>query len=206
MKAGYSLRARMMALFCAVVGVLLALSFGGFYLMFDRVLWAQLDRNLRETSAPIIADLIADPDEKDVDALNIPGQYFEILDASNRVVQRSQNLPSPLKPPEGDYETRWEPEVGELRLAAVPFVAAGKSLRFVAGVSTRDVESALAALRGWALLLFPVSLLLTAAISGIYVARSLRPIVDLTGHASSMIERLGQTLPAKSAEGDEVRV
>ncbi len=206
MKLRHSIRSRMMILFCAVVGVLLAVSFGGFYFMFDRVLRAQLDRNLLETSAPIIADLIADPSEKDVDQLNIPGQYFEIVDSLDAVVQKSQNLPSPLEAPQTPYETRNAPGVGEVRLAVVPFVAGGKPFRFVAGVSTRDVESALTTLRSWALVLFPVSLLITAAISGVYVARSLRPIVNLTDHASSMIERLGHPSSARTADADEVHV
>ena len=40
-----SLRSRMMILFCAVVGVLLAVSFASFYLMFSNVLRAQLDQD-----------------------------------------------------------------------------------------------------------------------------------------------------------------
>ena len=206
MKLRHSIRSRMMILFCAVVGVLLALSFGGFYFMFDRVLRAQLDRNLVETSAPIIADLVADPSEKDVDQLNIPGQYFEVVDASGAVVQRSQNLPAPVESPQSEFETRKASGLGELRLAVVPFVAGGQAFRFVAGVSTRDVDSALSTLRRWALVLFPVSLLITAAISSMYVARSLRPIAQLTDHASGMIERLGQASAVKSADADEVRV
>jgi signal transduction histidine kinase len=206
MNARLSLRSRMMILFSAVVAILLAASFTGFYLMFDRVLHAQLDRKLKETAAPIIADLIADPEERDVDLLNIPGQFFEVVNAAGSVVQRSQNLPVPVPAPDTDFQTINIAGVGELRLAGIPFIAAGQSLRFVAGASTRDVESALDTLRSWALVLFPLSLLLTAAISSIYVARSLRPIVELTGHASGMIEKLGHVSPPRRAGADEVDV
>ena len=41
----------MMVLFCAVVGILLAFSFAGFYLMFERVVRTELDRRLQETAA-----------------------------------------------------------------------------------------------------------------------------------------------------------
>ena len=111
MKARLSLRSRMMILFCAVVAILLAASFTGFYLMFDRVLHAQLDRKLKETAAPIIADLIADPEERDVDLLNIPGQFFEVVNASGAVVQRSQNLPVPVPAPDTDFQTTNIPEL-----------------------------------------------------------------------------------------------
>ena len=206
MKLRRSLRSRMTILFCAVVGVLLALAFTGFYFMFDRVLREQLDRNLRETAGPIIADLIADPAEKDVDQLNIPGEFFEVVDASGTILQRSRNLPVPVPAPEGADETRIVTGVGELRLATIHFVAGGQPLRFVVGFPTRNVESALATLRASAIVLFPLSLVLTAAISGVYVSRSLRPVADLTAHASSMIEKLGQPLPAKRDDADELYV
>jgi len=46
-----SIRIRMMVLFCAVVAVLLTLSYAGFYLMFERVMESQLDSKLAETAA-----------------------------------------------------------------------------------------------------------------------------------------------------------
>src|SRR5215831_21197857 len=94
-----SIRIRMMVLFCAVVGILLALSYAGVYLMFDRFVETQLDRKLQETAGPIIADLITDieeHDDKDIDRLNIPGQYFEVLDNSGHILQQSRNLTSQL--------------------------------------------------------------------------------------------------------------
>jgi hypothetical protein len=74
----------MMLLFCAVVGTLLAVTFAGFYFVFERAVRDQLDRRLKEIAAPIIADLIMDPDEKDVDQLDISQEYFEVLDTSGQ--------------------------------------------------------------------------------------------------------------------------
>lgn len=97
MSRGRSIRLRMMLLFCAVVGTLLAVTFAGFYFVFERAVRDQLDRRLKEIAAPIIADLIMDPDEKDVDQLDISQEYFEVLDTAGRVVQRSKNLGSPCR-------------------------------------------------------------------------------------------------------------
>src|SRR5262245_53437039 len=95
-----SIRVRMMLLFCAVVGVLLVLSYTGFYLMFEQVMRDQLDVRLRTTAAPIIADLIVDmvaePEEKDVNGLDIADEFFEVLDSSGHAVQRSRNLTADL--------------------------------------------------------------------------------------------------------------
>src|SRR6185295_8958802 len=72
---------------------------------------------------------------------------------------------------------------------------------------TKDVEAALSTLRQSALVLFPLSLLVTAAISGVYAARSLRPVADLTEHASGMIKRLGQEVGSTTqTDGDELQV
>lgn len=202
-----SLRLRMMTLFCAVVAALLALSFAGFYFMFDRVMREQLDTKLRETAAPIIADLIADPGEKDVDQLNISGQYFEVVDPSGAVLQRSRNLTAPLPVHGTPFETVRVDILGEFRVATIPFVVAGQPVQFLAGASTRDVESALASLRRSALILFPLGLLLTAAISGLYAERSLRPVAELTDHASGMIKLLGQAAgPKIKNNADELQV
>jgi two-component system OmpR family sensor kinase len=187
----------MMLLFSAVVGVLLALSSTAFYLRFERVVRDQLDRRLRETATPVIVDLIADPEEKDVNTLNIPDEYFEVLDPSGRVLQSSVNLPSPLPvvlsgtdPGSAVFQTFEIPKTGTLRTAIIPFIAGKQAMWFVVAQPTRDVESALASLRGFGLVFFPASLLVTAAISWFYTTRSLRPIAELTEQASLMIRQL----------------
>jgi signal transduction histidine kinase len=159
----------MVILFCVTAGVLLGTSYVGFYLVFQRVVRSQFDRRLSEVAAPIIADLAADPEDKDVDLLNIPEQYFEVLDLSGKVLQRSVNLPAnlPVTASVG-VQTVSLPSIGDVRAAIIPFRAGEYQWLFVAGSSTREVEEALAALRRFALVLLPASLLLTAAVFGFY--------------------------------------
>src|SRR5437667_12611323 len=129
-----SIRWRMIALFCVSTGVLLAVCYAGFYLLFQRVVREQLDRRLGEIAAPIIADLAGDPNDKDVDLLNIPDEYFEVLDASSgRVLQRSptltENLPLNASP---GFETVHLSNIGEVRAVVIPFHAGENSWLFVA--------------------------------------------------------------------------
>src|SRR5439155_18639076 len=147
---GISIRFRMLILFCAVVRTLLALTFGGFYLVFERAVRGQLDRRLQEIAAPIIADLIMDPDEKDVDQLDIEHEYFEVLDGAGHVAQRSKNLQSNL-PLTGqmEFQSAQIPGIGDVRIATVPFQAGGRPWIFVAAASTREVESAVVTLRNF---------------------------------------------------------
>ena len=208
-----SIRFRMMTLFCAVVGVLLALSYFGFYLLFQRVIEDQLDRELQQTAGPIIADMVRDqPDEKDVDRLDIPGQYFEVIDTSGHIVERSRNLKSPLPvslvPPFQNIESV---EAGKLRVGLFPYAYGKQSLTLLVGASTHDVDSALLTLRRSAIVVFPVALLLTALVSGIFVTRSLKPVSEVTDQASAMIRELSPSPDAKldallsgSANKDEV--
>jgi signal transduction histidine kinase len=159
----------MLILFCTVVGILLALTFAGFYFVFERAAQNQLDRRLQEIAAPIIADLIMDPDEKDVDQLNINYEYFEVLDVSGHVVQRSKNLQSDLPLTEHTaFQSVRNSQIGDVRIATLPFQAGGQPWIFVAAASTREVEAAVTNLRNFALLLFPASLLLTALIFRFY--------------------------------------
>jgi len=56
-----SLRFRMMVLFCTVVGVILAASYLGFWALLAHEVSTQLNRQLQETTRPIIADLVSEP-------------------------------------------------------------------------------------------------------------------------------------------------
>jgi signal transduction histidine kinase len=213
-----SIRWRMVVLFCVAAGVLLGASYAGFYLVFQRVVRSQFDRRLSEVAAPIIADLAADPDEKDVDMLNIPEQYFEVLDLSGTVLQRSLNLPANL--PVGasvGFHTVHLSSVGDIRAAIIPFQAGEHRWLFVAGSSTREVEEALAALRRFALVLLPASLLLTAAVFGFYsnqllakvdaVVRQLRQFVSDASHELrtplSVLQGETELLLARRRTGEE---
>src|SRR5436853_6889016 len=124
MKGSASIQLRTIVLFCAAAGVLLAGSFAVAYLLFDRAVRSQLDRQLTETAGPIIADQITDPEEKDVDQLNLPDASFEVVEqSSGRVLQRSKNLKSdlPLRVAqpvhaEPSFQTLSADEIGELRV------------------------------------------------------------------------------------------
>jgi signal transduction histidine kinase len=162
-------------------------------LIFERVVREQLERRLTEIAAPVIADLAGAPDEKDVDLLDIPDQYFEVLDLSGAVLQRSKNLHAnlPIAPHSG-LQTVHLQDAGEIRVAVIPFQAAEETWLFVAGESTRGVDSALATLRHFALALLPASLLATAIVFGFYsnhllgridaVVRQLRQFVSDASH------------------------
>ena len=189
-----SIQWRMTLLFCLVAGALLAVSYAAFYFVFQSIVRSQFDRRLSEIAEPIIVDLAADPEEdKDVDQLDIPGEFFEVLDASGVVLQRSKNLAAnlPITAHAGLYTVRLQ-NIGEVRIAVIPFQAGKNSRLFVGGASTREVESALAALRRFALVLLPASLLLTALVFGFFskqllvridaVVRQLRQFVSDASH------------------------
>jgi signal transduction histidine kinase len=169
MIAERSVRRRMVVLFCITAGVLLAVTYAGLYVVFGRVVRSQFDRRLSEIAVPIIADLAADPEEKDVDLLSIPDEYFEVLDPSGAVLQRSRNLPDnlPIRAEPG-FQTVRMPDVGDIRVTIIPFQAGENVWLFAAAASVREVDDALAALRRFALVLLPASLVLTAVVFGFY--------------------------------------
>lgn len=198
MKRELSLRSRMMLLFAAVVGVLLAACVLSSYALLSHQVRAQLDKELAETAGPITADLAGDPDEQDVSELTIPKQYFELLDAAGQVLQRSKNLASgplsvgaePLDFRHNQFRNARDPRFGRLRLVLAPF-AQGANTRFlVVAMSTHRVEEVLNLYRDGILLFLPLSLLLTALLSAWYVGRSLRPLAELTERAAAMAERV----------------
>src|SRR5262249_38210002 len=142
MRKQRSIRWRMLVLFCATAGLLLAVSYAGFYFLFERAMRDQLDRRLGEVAGPIIADLSLDPGDKDVDLLDIPDEYFEVLDLSGTVLQRSKNLHFnlPLMTHPG-LQTVSLPDIGQIRVAVIPFQAGEENWLFVAGESVRGVDS-----------------------------------------------------------------
>ena len=125
------------------------MSFAGFYLLFQRVFNQQLDQRFRETSAPIIADLMADPEEKDVDQLDIHDQYFEVLDESGQVEQHSKNIATAFSftPDAPGFQTIGLQDHGTIRVGGIAFSAANSRLQFVVGASTSETDLALDILR-----------------------------------------------------------
>src|SRR5215472_10396268 len=117
MMRGRTIRWRLTLLFCLAAGALLAVCYGGFYVVFQRVLREQFDRRIAEIAAPIVLDISGDPEDKDVDQLDLPYEYFEVLDNSGAVLQRSRNLKADL--PIGNqsgFQTVHLPDIGEVRL------------------------------------------------------------------------------------------
>jgi signal transduction histidine kinase len=192
-----TLRFRMIVLFCSVVAGLLAVSYLAFWSLLDREVRVQLDRQLQETARPIIADLISEPNVEDVNNLNIPDEFFELLNSNGAVVQRSKNLMAPLNF-EGLDPRVSQPTFGigsledgrHVRMALLPFQQVNEPRILVVALRTSRFGSTLENFGSVALIIFPLSLLLTAGISTFYVGKSLEPIAALTRHASLMAKRV----------------
>jgi signal transduction histidine kinase len=192
-----TLRFRMIILFCSVVAGLLAVSYLAFWALLSREVGTQLNRQMLETARPIIADLISEPDVEDVNNLNIPDEYFELLNAEGVVLQRSANLSSAIKLKGIDPRVT-EPTFGagsldngrHVRSALIPFRLVNEPRVLVVAIRTSRFGSTLENFGSVALLIFPLSLLLTAGISTFYVGKSLAPITALTNHAALMAKRV----------------
>src|SRR5690348_4680828 len=189
----WSLRFRMMFLFCLVVGVLLAGTYIIIYSVFVKAVGDQQDRRLLDTAHPIVADLMANPSEQDVFQLDVPNQYFELLDSNGSALQSSKNLigwhlhsgPEGLDPSKIVFKTI-PSRYGRLRVALLPFLLGSTRMYLAIAVPSSDADQAMASFRRTLLLLWPISLLVTGIIALWYVGRSLRPIVDLTHNAGQL--------------------
>ncbi len=186
-----------MLLFCTVVGVLLAGSYLAFWGLLAHAVHAQLNRQLLETARPIISDMVSEPEAKDVNRLDLPGEFFELLDQNGHVLQQSKNLAAPMKL-NGLNLADSRPTFGiaalengeTVRVALIPFQQGNQALIFAVAIPTFGTNRVLDSFGGVALLLFPLSLVLTAGISALYVGRSLAPIKELTKHAALMAKRV----------------
>ncbi len=192
-----TLRLRMMLLFCTVVGVLLAASYLAFWGLLAHAVHTQLNRQLLETARPIISDMVSEPDAQDINRLDLPGEFFELLDQNGQVLQQSKNLAAPMKLV-GLNLADSRPTFGiaalvngeTVRVALIPFQQGNQARIFAVAIPTFGTNRVLDSFGGVALLLFPLSLLLTAGISALYVGRSLAPINELTRHAALMAKRV----------------
>ncbi len=194
---GHTLRFRMMVLFCSVVGVLLAGSYLAFWGLLAHEVSAQINRQLLETARPLIADIITEPNAQDVSRLDIPGEFFELLDSAGPVLQRSRNTAAPIDL-KGMSPVVSQPTFGlaamgnseSVRIALIPFQQGNQQRVLAVAIPTFGTNRVLDSFGRIALLLFPVSLLLTAGISALYVGKSLAPITALTQHAALMAKRV----------------
>jgi len=194
-----SLRFRMMALFCLVVGGLLLSSYAIIYSIFARELRAQLDRRLDEAATRIVKDLAYNTSDQDVFALDLPDEYLKLEDASGRTLNTSRNWREhPLNIGTLDvssgkraFQTVQGPR-GTMRMELVPFRLASRPVVFAFASPTREVDTVLARFRIILILLFPVSFVLVGVISAWYVGRSLSPIAGLTNEASRLTQLISQ--------------
>jgi len=192
-----TLRFRMMALFCSVVGVLLAASYLAFWGLLAHAVSSQLNRLLLETARPVLADLIAEPSSQDINRMDISGQFFELLDPAGLVLQRSKNLTAPFDL-KGLTSTASRPAFGiatiengeSVHIALIPFQQGTQAYVLAVAIPTLGTNRVLDSFGRVALFLFPLSLLLTAGISALFVGRSLAPITALTQHAALMAKRV----------------
>src|SRR6266576_1707065 len=192
-----SLRFRMMVLFCTVVGVILAASYLGFWALLAHEVSTQLNRQLQETTRPIIADLIAEPRSQDINRMDIAGQFFELLDRDGHVLQRSRNLEAPIDL-KGISTSISQPTFGfatlgtgeSVRIGLIPFQQGTKPLVLAVAIPTFGTNRVVDSFGGIAVTLFLVSLFATALVSTVYVGRSLAPITALTEHAALMANRV----------------
>ena len=192
-----TLRFRMMLLFTTVVGVLLAGSYLAFWGLLSHEIPTQLNRQLVETARPLIADIVTEPNAQDIKRLDIPGEFFELLDATGGILQYSRNLTAPIAlhgmSPPISHPTFGIGTIGKaqsVRVALIPFQQANRSRILVVAIPTLSTSRVLDSFGSIALLLFPLSLLLTAGISAFYVGRSLAPVTALTQHAALMAKRV----------------
>jgi signal transduction histidine kinase len=198
MRTALSLRVRMMLLFCAAVGVLLAGSYTAFYLALRSVVHSQFNQRLMEAEAPVAADLQTDADNEDISALDIPGEYFEVLDSSGNPVALSKNLAGhAIRLPEVTHPegTVRDPRLGHLRTGVATIHRANGNQTLVLAMPTGDIDQILTRFRALLFILFPFSLLIMAAVSAWYVGRSLKPIAALTQETSLMAERVKVAAP-----------
>ena len=192
-----TLRFRMMLLFTTVVGVLLAGSYLAFWGLLSHEIPTQLNRQLLETSRPLIADIITEPNAQDIKRLDIPGEFFELLDATGGILQYSRNLTTPIalngmSPPisRPTFGIGTLGKAQTVRVALIPFQQGNRSRILVVAIPTLGTSRVLDSFGSIALLLFPLSLVLTAGISAFYVGRSLAPVTALTQHAALMAKRV----------------
>lgn len=205
MKRAFSLRVRMMLLFCIVVGVFLAGSYFAFYLALRSVVHTQFDHRLMEAEAPVAADLATDTDDKDVVAMNVPNEYFETLTPAGRAVAFSKNLNGrgiPFSGSTQNLQTTEDRALGRLRLGVATIHRPTGNEILILAMPTRDIDEILVRFRDLLFVLFPCSLLIMGAVSAWYVGRSLEPIATLTQKTAQMAKRVKVAAPGTIPAGN----
>jgi len=189
-----TLRFRMMVLFTTVVGVLLAGSYLAFWGLLSHEIPTQLNRQLLETARPLVADISSEPDARDVNRLDIPGEFFEVRDPSGVVLQHSKNLTTPIdltgislpvsRPAFGIAAIG---KVQSVRVALVPFQQGSRLRILVVAIPTLGTNRVLDSFGRVALLLFPLigwALHLTEPQFGLWAALAIHDTSSVVGATS----------------------
>jgi hypothetical protein len=200
-----SLRSRMMLLFCTAVGVLLASTLCVLYVLFSRELNSQFNCRLQKAAMPVVTVLASDPnsESRDVDELNVPDEYFEVLDESGHVLQKSKNLSNSelkltrvLDPARETFQTVEDEELGRQRVTVIPFQKRSGQRFLALSMPARRNDGVLVSFQRLIMWLLPLSLLVTASISSWYVGRSLdrRPRLGRSQLSASVCPSWARTL------------
>jgi signal transduction histidine kinase len=197
----------MMLLFCTAVGVLLSSTLCVLYVLFSRELDSQFNCRLQKAAMPVATVLASDPnsESRGVNELNIPDEYFEVLDASGQVLQKSKNLAhSELKlsraidPSRETFQMIEDEDLGRQRVTLIPFQKRTGQQFLALSMPARRNDAVLTSFQRLIMWLLPISLLVTASISRWYVGRSLRPVKELTSRAARLTEIVGQASPSNA--------
>jgi two-component system OmpR family sensor kinase len=190
-----SLRFRMMVLFCAVFGITLASTLFVIYGLFSREMLSQLDCKLLRVGNTVVAQVVADPTKRNIENIDVPKEYFAVLDSSKHILEKSKNFNGRSIELSGDlefskvaYRTTENAEQGRYRLALIPFKQGSEQRVLIIAMPTSHDDMALGTIRRLILWVLPLSLLLTAAISVWYVGRSLQPVTKLIQQARRMMD------------------
>lgn len=191
-----SLRLRMIVLFCAVSCVLLAGASIVFYFLLQTEVSGESDQQLLEIARPILVAITNSSGPEMIDSLNVPGEYFELLDSQDRVVHESLNLkaqllrfPAPIDRTSPTFQRIYDSRFGWLVVTFLPFQHGNRHFVLAVAIPSRAAQI-LTDFRQLIVLLVPVGLLFTGVTAAWYVGKSLRPIRDLTRHAAEATSRI----------------
>ena len=190
----HSLRFRMILLFCAVVGTLLALTYIVVYETFSNQTRGYLDDRLSDSARFLATQLSNQPAGTPFSATASPGQLLEMVREDGETWNNPTDLyrvaesAGPL-PTSGKTTFRTISLNGKtLRVAIVPFMFDSQRAWLLLGESTAGVERIESVFWKKAIAFWACSLLLTTIIASWYVSRSLAPLVALNKHARHLTD------------------
>lgn len=190
-----------MILFCAAVELLFATTLCALYVLFSNVLNSQFICRLQKAAIPVATVLASDPSggSLNVKHIDVLDEYFEVLDVSGRVLQKSKNLQNSTLNINGDmdpsretFKTFEDERLGRQRVTVIPFHQGARQQYLAVSMSERYTDAELITFRHIIMWLLPLSLLAIASISRWYVGRSLRPVKDLTSRVAQLTDVVGR--------------